>query len=196
MSHILYTDIDGVLLQFIPTLLDVLKERREIPCDVLEDDVSTFYIEEALGLPPSVVASAMGEVWTRPLPPYPGVQDMLGELNAMVEVVGLTDRPSTQSLEAAKRDLADLCLLQWHSVDSDKKVDVVRHRLMLDGFVFVLEDKLRTITRMLDLPGQDRLFLYLMDRPWNNSMDLRGIRRVYTHAAVVDDVRWQLGRVR
>ena len=196
MSHILYTDVDGVLLQFIPTLLDVLMERREIPCDVTEDDITTFYLEEALGLPPAVVERAMHEVWNRPLPAYEGAQDMLADLNAMVEVVGLTDRPSQPSLEAAKRDLADLCLLSWHSVDSDKKVKVVENRLMLDGFVFVLEDKLKTVTKMLDLSGQNRLFIYLMNRPWNSSMDLRGIRRVYTHAAVVDDVRFQLGRVR
>jgi len=196
MSHILYTDVDGVLLQFIPTLLDVLMERREIPCDVTEDDITSFYLEESLGLPPTTVKNAVREVWNRPLQPYPGAQDMLADLNALVEVFGLTDRPTKESVLAAERDLADLCLIQWRSVDSNKKVDVVGERLRRDGFVFVLEDKLSTVTKMLDLPGQNRLFIYLMNRPWNSSMDLRGIRRVYTHAAVVDDVRFQLGRVR
>ena len=159
-------DIDGVVLDIITPFLRLLEERHGYS-GLTPDRITSFKLDEALGVPDEIVRGLVAELLTRPLElnalPYPGAAEVLESLCRQEPLLFITARPHVEPVRAwFESALPDLPPERYEIIatgDPLKKLDF----LLDHGRRYFIDDHLETC-RMLDAAGLQPL---VYDQPWN-----------------------------
>lgn len=159
-------DIDGVVVDVVTPFLRRLGERHGY-VGFTHDDVTTFDIEKALGVPRTVVDELVDELLESPLEvearPYPGAVETLTKLSLRGPLLFVTARPKAGPMTAWFRtnlpEVPEDRIKIVATGDFSKKL-----ACLLDyGRQYFIDDHLETC-RILDQAG---LQSFVFDQPWN-----------------------------
>ncbi|MBU2548603.1 MAG: hypothetical protein KKB20_09355 [Proteobacteria bacterium] len=159
-------DIDGVVVDIVTPFLRRLADRHGYT-GLTYDDVTSFDLVDALGVPPDVVRELVDELLDHPLEvearPYPGAAQVLAGLIEQAPLLFVTARPSAGPIaEWFRLTLPELPVERIEIVptgDPMKKLECLRDH----GRRHFIDDHLDTC-RMLDQAGLDA---FVFDQPWN-----------------------------
>lgn len=176
-----YVDIDGVMLNLEKVmrscLMDELDGEKRLRLVLGPSMTWCYFMEEAYGLPSSVVKKMFDRVWNTPAKLYLDAQAFVKALQAKdrYEVIGLSYRPSTESKKAAFRDLDGLGLNDLILIDNPKD----KHVYFKEGVKYV-DDHPNYAANAGELGAET----FLITRDWN--LRCRDIGNYYTR---VDTLR-------
>lgn len=172
----LITDIDGVLIDMLAPVRTAY--------GITDAAITQWGIQECLGVDDRAHENIWDVIWRTPIYPYTGALDFLRTMKKYGEVYGLSQRQLGPASEAARRDFH--CLFtSYHLVSNFGGKLNYLHKYPWD---YYLEDCLMNAIRAGSEFGQDKVLL--LDRPWNQSLDLsRCFTRVDGYNGVLDIVR-------
>ncbi|MEJ2091327.1 MAG: hypothetical protein P8X65_03950 [Syntrophobacterales bacterium] len=159
-------DIDGVVADIMTTFLDMAQERHG-PHDFRYDDITTFYLEECLGLDPRIIATLIRELIDRPheLPvnPFPHAVPVLSRLAEEVPLLFVTARDRPEPIQLwLNRTLASVPSRSiWVMATGDP--DTKLHYLRAHAIEYFVEDRLETC---FDL-ARAGITPIVFAQPWN-----------------------------
>ena len=159
-------DIDGVVADIMTTFLDMARERYG-PHPFGYDDITTFYLEDCLGLEPLIIASLIRELIDRPheLPvnPFPHAVRVLSRLAEEAPLLFITARDRSEPIQLwLNRTLAPVpsrSIWVMASGDPDAKL----HYLKTHAIDYFVEDRLETC---FDL-AREGITPIVFAQPWN-----------------------------
>ena len=140
-------DIDGVVADIMTTFLDMAQERHG-PHDFRYDDITTFYLEDCLGLDPRIIATLIRELIDRPheLPvnPFPHAVPVLSRMAEEVPLLFVTARDRPEPIQLwLNRTLAPVPARSiWVMATGDP--DTKLHYLRAHAIQYFVEDRLET----------------------------------------------------
>jgi uncharacterized HAD superfamily protein len=159
-------DIDGVVADIMTTFLDMAQEHHG-PHNFSYDDITTFYLEECLGLDPQVIAILIRELIDRPheLPvnPFPHAVPVLSRLAEQVPLLFVTARDRPEPIQLwLNRALAPVPSRSiWVMATGDP--DTKLHYLKAHAIEYFVEDRLETC---FDL-AREGIIPIVFAQPWN-----------------------------
>jgi hypothetical protein len=184
-----FTDIDGTLLDFISpacTLLTTITGKEFGPQDQVH-----FDFQESLGAFSIHIKEFWESIWDLPLTSYDGAEDFVVELKKRgCYVMGVTQRPSSESKVASYRDSRKLNLDSLYILSrKEKKSDIInRHiEIGLHSHLFFLDDKIQNVIDVQE-NCTEKVHVFLLNRPWNQSLDVAGYQRVDGYEEVLRKV--------
>ena len=158
-------DIDGVVADIMTTFLDMAQDHG--PHDFCYEDITTFYLEECLGLDPRVIAALIRELIDRPheLPvnPFPHAVPVLSRLAEEVPLLFVTARDRPEPIQLwLNRTLAPVPSRSiWVMATGDP--DTKLHYLRAHAIEYFVEDRLETC---FDL-ARAGITPIVFAQPWN-----------------------------
>jgi len=194
---IYFTDIDGTLLNLYGEAgsAGILREMFKDFHPRLKIGPPRHYdFEEAYGISHGTWLRLLDELWDIPVPLYNGaVKFVKGLKDYGFKVLGITLRPTTDAKIAAYRDTSFLGLDGLHIVNDLTEKTPIITRVSEGAECFYLDDNIKTAIDVSIKCLNTRV--QLIDRPWNNSLDLcMEYDRVYTFDAAADGARFIHGR--
>lgn len=159
-------DIDGVVADIMTTFLDLAQERHG-PHTFCYDDITTFYLEECLGLDPRVIATLIRELIDRPheLPvnPFPHAVPVLSRLAEEVPLLFVTARDRPEPIQLwLNRTLSPVPASSiWVMATGDPNTKL--HYLRAHAIEYFVEDRLETC---FDL-ARAGIIPIVFAQPWN-----------------------------
>jgi len=159
-------DIDGVVADIMTTFLDMAQERHG-PHDFRYDDITTFYLEDCLGLDPRIIATLIRELIDRPheLPvnPFPHAVPVLSRMAEEVPLLFVTARDRPEPIQLwLNRTLAPVPARSiWVMATGDP--DTKLHYLKAHAIEYFVEDRLETC---FDL-AREGITPIVFAQPWN-----------------------------
>lgn len=196
--RVFVTDIDSVLLD-ISTPLERAVNKLFGKYKDGGNDVATEFMHYsydgwhigmwdlalAFGLSKEDMDAVWDEAFASPSLPYPGAIEFVQELKARgFKVVGLTKRGGKRFLDPCFRDtpILDLDTLLIADNHQQKGPFVAE----IPGAEFFIDDKIGNIYSVLEHCPKIKTFL--VDQPWNASLDLKvPYKRVHSFAQVMDE---------
>lgn len=176
---IIFLDVDGVLLDTSQALLAQIDQRfNKRP---VESDLRNFDLMWSFGVPKADLDAMWNQVWNTPLLPYEGAEDFVKTLRTEYNVAALSYRKRGQPRKAANRDFPQL---NFHGIFLLQPGNGLSKGAIVDSLdgVCVVEDN---IQNALQIAERSDAQVLLMDRPWNQSLDLSNL---YTRVFSYDDI--------
>jgi hypothetical protein len=160
-------DIDGVVADIMTPFLDLARERFNVGHHLRYEHITTFFLEDCLDLPPSVIAALIRELIDRPheLPvePFPQAVPVLTRLAREGPLLFVTARDRAGPIETwLHRTLAGVPPAAIRVVatgDADAKI----HSLRDYGIEYFVEDRLETCLQLAD----NGITPIVFAQPWN-----------------------------
>ncbi len=175
---IIFLDVDGVLLDTSQALIKEIKRRFGVRVE--EGDICNYNCNWAFGIPKADMLNIWRYVWEITLEPYESAEAFVNTLRTKYNVVALSYRDKGDPRKAANRDFSQLnfhgiFLLQHGGLS---KAAVVHS---LNG-ACVVEDN---IENAIQIAERSDAQVFLIDRPWNQSLDLS---KLYTRVCSYDEI--------
>lgn len=179
-------DCDGVLANFTLANLDFL---RTIGIDRREDEVTTWNIEDALGLEPHQRARMKGR-WSEPgfasaLPVYDGAVEAVRILNHHADVIVVTSPMSSSRTWHGDRER---WLREHFGIESRDVIHAAGERKARVHGDLLVEDKVETLVAWCN--AHPHGYGILWHRPYNAKADI-----LPRNATRCDSWRWLVGAV-
>jgi len=160
-------DIDGVVADIMTTFLTLARERYNQGHHLRYEDITTFFLEDCLDLPPWIIATLIRELIDRPheLPvaPFPHAVPVLTRLARETPLLFVTARdraePITHWLERHLAPVPPEAIRVLATGDPDTKI----HYLQDHAVEFFVEDRLETCWLLADAGITPIVFA----QPWN-----------------------------
>jgi len=183
-----FTDIDGTLLNFNGDACRLLT--KLIGEEIGPQDIVHYDYQESLGIFSVDIKEFWDNIWDLPLLPYLGASDFVVELKKRnCYVMGVTQRPSQESKDASYRDTRRLSLDSLYILTKgEKKSDLInRHiEIGLHTDLFFIDDKIQNVVDIVE--HTEGVHVFLLNQPWNQSLDLAGYKRVDTYQDTLHEV--------
>jgi len=176
---IIFLDVDGVLLDTSQAILKHIDYRYM--GQATEADIQHFDLIWSLGVPKADLDAMWRQVWSTPLVPYDGAEDFVKALRAEYNVAALSYRKRGNPRKAANRDFPQL---NFHGIFLLQPGNGMSKGAIVDSLdgVCVVEDNIQNAIQIAERSDAQVL---LLDRPWNQSLDLS---KLYTRVFSYDDI--------
>jgi 5'(3')-deoxyribonucleotidase len=161
-------DFDGVIADTAETFIRLACEKYQY-CDVMQEDIISFEVEECLDIAPDIVESIFTEVLLDSvgtgLQPMPGALEVLGELTEHSAVTVITARPKADPVHAWLEKMLPLSACSNIRViamgDHDDKARHIREQ----GLTHFIDDRADTCNYLNSVGINSIVF----SRPWNKN---------------------------
>lgn len=161
-------DLDGVIANTAEAFIRIACEEYSY-CSFSVDDITTFQIEECIGMPSTMVAQIFNDILENSLAtglqPMPGAVEVLGELAAHAPVTVITARHLEQPVidwfeRFFPRRTQDAIRLVAMG-DHDDKLRYIRHHQLK----YFIDDRAETCTML----AAAQVVPFVYSHPWNRN---------------------------
>jgi hypothetical protein len=186
-------DLDGVLLQSGKVFAKKWSEILGV--DLTEDAFTCWIMEWALGVDPKLNDRFWSEVWDLELEPYPDAGWFVHRIKSLgYRFVVLTSRmASEKARKSVYRDIWKITYNGVYEIDDiivcDTKKGEMKSKYIHDipDAEYFVDDHLKNVIDVkVNCPKLKEVFL--MDRPWNRSLDLAKYERVFSYGDILESL--------